>query len=541
MQRTISATGLLLASISAIIGSGWLFSAYYTAKLAGPAALLAWIIGGVFMVIIAFVFAEVCSMIPVSGASVRIPQFTHGSLVSFIFSWIIWLSYIALTATEVQAVVQYASFYFPSLITPLGGLTGHGYIVATILLLGLSAFNIYSVRWLIRCNSVLTILKLIIPTLIVVVILAAYFTPARAIHPVHSKFLTYSWHGVFAAVTAGGILFAFNGFKQSAELAGEVKRPWFSVPFGIIGSIVITLVLFILIQLAFFSSLQPQNLLHGWANLTLGHNSGSPLATILLQDKRHWLIPILYLSAIIAPLASGLIYCTCAGRALYGMSQNGYIPKIFEQITPQGNALYATIFNFFCSLMLFAPLPGWNKMVTFLASLLAVTYAIGPINLVALRLQAPKVKRPLKLPFGYVWSFIAFYICSLLVYWSNWAILSKMSMAVGIGVVILILCRIFSKRSRAVKLNWFASLWLWPYFAGLLLLSYLGTYGGIHYFSDTTIYILIALLCLGTMLLSMYCKLPAKQTRQYLAEAKKHERRERYRVVLDDHADQDQN
>jgi amino acid transporter len=135
MQRSIKPLGLLFTSVSAIIGSGWLFSSYYSAQLAGPAAILSWIIGGSAVVCVAFVFAELCALLPISGSSTRIPLFTHGTLVSFLFSWIIWLSYVALTPTEVQAMLQYASFYFPNLISASGGLSTKGYMAATFLML----------------------------------------------------------------------------------------------------------------------------------------------------------------------------------------------------------------------------------------------------------------------------------------------------------------------------------------------------------------------------------------------------------------------
>src|SRR5215471_10027714 len=100
-KRAISSGALLLASISAILGSGWLFAAYYTSMLAGPAAILSWLIGGVIVILISFTFAELSAMLPITGSSSRIPQYTHGTIVSFVFSWIIWLSYAALTPTEV--------------------------------------------------------------------------------------------------------------------------------------------------------------------------------------------------------------------------------------------------------------------------------------------------------------------------------------------------------------------------------------------------------------------------------------------------------
>lgn len=84
-KRSISPFALLLTSVSAILGSGWLFVSYYTAELAGPSAILSWLIGGFTAVIIAFVFAELCAMLPITGSSTRIPYYTHGTLISFLF------------------------------------------------------------------------------------------------------------------------------------------------------------------------------------------------------------------------------------------------------------------------------------------------------------------------------------------------------------------------------------------------------------------------------------------------------------------------
>jgi len=81
LTRSVSTLGLLFISITSIMGSGWLFSSFYASELAGPASIISWIIGGIFMLIVAFTFAEVFSMIPVSGASVRIPQISHGNVI----------------------------------------------------------------------------------------------------------------------------------------------------------------------------------------------------------------------------------------------------------------------------------------------------------------------------------------------------------------------------------------------------------------------------------------------------------------------------
>ena len=127
---------------------------------------------------------------------------------------------------------------------------------------------------------------------------------------------------------------------------------------------------------------------------------------------------------------------------------------------------------------MFAPLPGWNKMISFLTSLMAISYAIAPICLLTLRKQAASQKRPFSLPYATTWSHLAFMICNLMTYFSGWNTLSKLSLAVLAGMAVLLSYHFFSQRGRAIRFDWAASTWLWPYFSGLTLLSYLGNFGG---------------------------------------------------------------
>jgi amino acid transporter len=517
MQRSIPMFGLLFTSVSAIIGSGWLFSAFYTATLAGPAATLAWVIGGIFVLVIAFIFAEVCSMLPITGSSARVPQYTHGTVVSFLFAWMTWLSYLALMAAEVQAVIQYASLYFPSLTYALTGqLTHFGYVVAAVLMLVIATINIYTLRWLIRFNTALTLLKLIIPIILVAIVLFHFFSPARAFHPAGSDFMPLGISGVFAAITSGGIVFAFNGFKQAAEMAGEAKNPGRSIPLAIVGSVSICLVLFLLIQLAFFSSLNPQNVSSGWGNLTLFHND-IPLASILNQDNLHEFLPLLYVAAMIGPLAAGLMYCSSAGRSFYGMSKNGYLPVVFQHLSTQGNPKICIALNFVLGMCLFAPLPGWKMIMNFLTSLLAISYAVGPISMIALRYQVPQQHRPIKLPFGHLWAYIAFYMCTLLAYWNGWQILKIAGIAILVGFVILFIYRKLSQRLH-IELNVRQSVWIWPYFAGLLIISYLGNYGGINVLGVYTSMLILVVFCVFILWLAVKFRLPDAVTQQYISE-----------------------
>ncbi|QHG92235.1 APC family permease [Coxiella endosymbiont of Amblyomma sculptum] len=525
LKRSISPFSLLLTSVSAILGSGWLFAAYYTSELAGPSAIFSWIIGGTASTIIAFVFAELCATLPITGASIRIPHYTHGTLVSFLFSWIIWLSYAALASTEVQAILQYLNYFFPPLVRNDGGLTIVGYFLASALMMIISAVNIFSLRWLLRFNSVLTILKIAIPTVIATIILVSYFCSSyHFIHPTYDIFMPYGIHGIFAAVTTGGIVFAFNGFKQACEMAGEAKNPTSALPVAIVGSVIICLIIYILLQSAFLSSLLPVNLIHGWAHLNL-QNNVSPITAIVRQGHLDILLPLLYLGAIVGPLAAGLMYIGSGARALYGMSKNRHIPYLFQRLTAQGNPSMAILANSILGMCLFAPLPGWNHMIAFLTSLMALTYSIAPICLLALRQQLPKHPRPFRLPAVTLWASGTFYICTLLTYWSGWVVISKLGLALLIGFSVLIMHRYSIEPDKRFSFHWRASIWIWPYFFGTACISFLGNFGGgreiIPFGWD---FFVISVFSVFILWLAMKFKLPAEITQRFLQDSEFNEK-----------------
>ena len=519
MKRSIRPLGLLLASVSAILGSGWLFAVFFTSTYAGPSALIAWVIGGAMMILIAFVFAELTAMLPIVGSSTRIPYFTHGSLTCFVFAWIIWLSYASLVATEVQAVLQYSNYFFPYLVLSSGGLTHLGYACAVALLFAVSALNIYSVRGLVRCNNFMTFFKIAIPLLIAVSILISFYSTKHMIHAAHSVFMPYGWHGVVAAISTGGIVFAFNGFKQACELAGEAKRPAVALPGAIIGSICVTLVIYLLLQAGLLVSLTPSNLVSGWHHIHLSSDS-SPLSAILVQDHLRFLMPVLYIGAIVGPLAAALMFMSSASRSLYGMGESGYVPSFFCQVSGQGNPIVGIVTTFIFALFLFAPLPGWRNMVTFLTALMSLTYGIAPVCLLALRRQVPLQRRPFRLAGALPIASLAFYICTLLTYWTGWAILSKLSVALLVGLIVFSFSVWHMRHTeKRFTLDGRASLWLWFYLIGVAVISYAGNFGGGHHLlSPWQVYVSLGVLCVLTLWLALRFMLPGQVTQQLIVQ-----------------------
>lgn len=145
-KRTIGTPALLFSAVGGIIGSGWLFGPMYAAQVAGPAAILSWVIGGLLMIIIALTFAELASAFPVAGGMVRFAELSHGPLMSFTVGWMVWLSSVVVAPVETLALLQYAGNYLPGLVHKVAGtqvLTGQGMIAAAIIMFFMVLLNWY--------------------------------------------------------------------------------------------------------------------------------------------------------------------------------------------------------------------------------------------------------------------------------------------------------------------------------------------------------------------------------------------------------------
>jgi amino acid transporter len=481
LNRRFSPLNLLMLSINGMVGSAWLFAPLYAAKIAGPGAIVAWIIGGVATLIIALTFAELTVMFPMAGGTAQIPQLSHGTLTSFLTSWVAWLSALTMAPIEVQAILQYASNYFSSLIYMSNGvpvLTGIGLMWATLLMLAFCVINIVSYNGLMRFNFVLFVFKIAVIILAVVVLMKTSFHVVNFSDSGLGTFSMSGWQAILTAVASGGVAFAFTGFKHGVELAGEAKRLALTIPLAIVGSVVCCLILYLGLQVAFIGAIAPSSLLQGWQQLSFVGDVG-PFAGLAAGLGLIWLVRLLYIDAVVSPAGAGLIYVTSTARVLYAMSQIGYMPKWIAYLNKEHFPVAAIMANFVIGMFLFLPLPGWQAMVSFLVSGMVISYAMGPIALLCMRLERPNEKRHFRLPAANIMCLLAFYFCNLLSYWTGWETVSKLAIAMLIGVSFFMMAGLRGN-IRTTDLGIKSSLWAIPYLGGLVLISYLGAFGGKH-------------------------------------------------------------
>lgn len=500
LHRRFTPMNLLMISINGMVGSAWLFAPLYAAKLAGAGAIMAWIIGGMATAIIALTFAELSVLFPVAGGTAQIPQLSHGTFVSFIVSWVAWLSALTMAPIEVQAILQYASNYFSSLTYLKNGvpvLSGIGLAWATLLMLALSIINIVSYKGLVRFNFILFLFKVAVILLTVYALINTQFNTANFAGLAPSMLSWNGWQAILTAVASGGVAFAFTGFKHGVELAGETKRLALAIPLAIVGSVIVCLLLYMGLQVAFIGALNSHMLAQGWAKISFVGDIG-PFAGLAASLGLLWLVKLLYIDAVVSPSGAGLIYVTSTARILYAMSQIGYVPRWLSYLNQQNFPVAAIMMNFVLGMFLFLPLPGWQAMVSFLVSGMVISYAMGPIALLCMRIELPDEKRYFRLPAAKWVCFLAFYFCNLLSYWTGWDTIYKLAIAIFIGLMFLTIA-VLRGRVAVSALGLKSGLWMVPYLSGLILISYLGAFGGKNIITFGWDFIVIALFSTGML------------------------------------------
>jgi amino acid transporter len=522
LRRDIGLIPLMFSSEGAIIGSGWLFGALYASQAAGPAALIGWILGGFVVILLALVFAELGSMYPIGGSTVRVPHFAFGSIIGFSWGWIAWLGAVAIAPIEVEAVLQYAANYLKSLklvsATTAGGsaviLTGRGLVVAALFMLLFTAINLLGVSWFAKSNAVLVAFKIATPTLAAVVLLIVAFHASNLSSASPGGFAPFGIHGILAAISGAGIFFALFGFEQAATLAGESTNPKRNVPLAVIGSVLLGTAIYIALQVAFSAALPQHAIAKGWDKVNFAGAAGpyAGLATILGLG---WLAFILYVDAGISPAGTGLVYTATGSRLLYGLSRNGYIPRLFEKTNSRGVPVWSIVAGFIVGMFMFLPFRGWAALVVVITSAYALFYAVGPLALGALRHQEPDRERPYQLPAGNVLAPVAFIAANYVVYFAGWDTNWKLFLAVVVGLLIFGLSYITKSSDERPRLDWRGCLWMWPYLGGLALLSYFGSFGD-NKFHEPWDLIAVAAFSLGIYYFAVSVRLDPELVHEYV-------------------------
>jgi amino acid transporter len=476
-ERSIGLIGAMWASETSIIGSGWLLGAFAAANLIGGAAIIDWILGAVAAILLALVFAELGAQYPVQGGTGRFPHLAFGPGAGISFGFFAYLQAVTVAPIEAFAVIHYAGYYWHSIYNPTTGNVTHlGFVMEILLMALFTALNFLPMRIYGPLYTIVTWWKVAVPVLTIIVLFTK-FNGANL--SAGGGFIPHGvgWKDIFGALPGASIVFAYLGFEQADQLAGEVKNPKRNLPIAIIGAILIGAAIYILLQIVFIgavpaSHLGPQGFLGIPATDPLAI---APFAALASITGFAWLSGILRVDAFISPAGTGAIYLTSSSRISYGLARNRYFPGLFGSVDRRGIPWFGMIVAFLAGIVFTFPFPSWHSLVVLVTSASVLMYAGAPLALGALRRNLPAAERPFRLPIAAVIAPVSFIVANLIVYWSGFETLWKLGVAIILGY--LLIGMYHSDRPEMPKINWVKSTWIAAYLLGMGIISWQGAYG----------------------------------------------------------------
>ncbi|GES27678.1 amino acid:proton symporter [Streptomyces angustmyceticus] len=451
-RKGLSLFALIMIGIGSIFGSGWLFGAGSAAQVAGPAAVVAWVIGVIFIGMIAMSYAEVGSAYPIPGGMARYGHLSHGPVLGFLTGWAVWIATASLIPIESIAATQYmTSWSFgwaQGLVDPATHqLTLSGTAVALVLTLALWLTCFWSVQLLARANTVLTLVKFAIPVLAVLALIGSGFHPSN--FTAHGGFAPYGWPAVLTAVTTCGVVFAFNGFQAVVNLGGAAKNPGRAIPLALVGALSLGLVIYLALQVSYLGSVPPELLARsgGWQ----GVNLNSPFADLAGLLMLHWVVTMLQFGAFISPAGSNIANVASAAYMVTNLAETGFFPRKLAAVHPRyGTARPAMWLNLAFSVVLLVTVGrSWQALAGVVSAAMVISYLIGPIAVGVLRRTRPDLPRPFRLPAAGVLCPVTFAFAACALYWSKWPETGKITVLTLVAAPVAAL--VLRRRARSAS------------------------------------------------------------------------------------------
>jgi len=396
LTPTLSWPHLLALGVGAIVGTGILTLIGVGADRAGPSVLLSFAIAGAICACAALAYAELAAMMPASGSAYSYAYSALGEIFAWVVGWSLILEYSLVVSTVAVGWSGYASPLlmgggFPELLTrgpELGGLINLPAIFIIAVVTGLLLLGTHESA---RVNTVLVVVKIATLSLFVAVTLPSF--DAHHLHP----FMPYGFasmagpdgvpRGVMAA--AAIIFFAFYGFDAISTAAEETKNPERDLAIGIVGSMLVCTVIYILVAAAAIGAVP----FAGFAN------SPEPLALILRDLGRPGIAHIIATAAVIALPTVLLAFLYGQSRIFLAMARDGFLPRGLAAITKRGTPARITTVTAILVAILAGLLPIGEIAALANAGTLIAFMAVGAC-LIVLRRRRPDLRRPFRTPAG---------------------------------------------------------------------------------------------------------------------------------------------
>jgi APA family basic amino acid/polyamine antiporter len=441
LKRTLGPGSLIALGIGAIIGAGlFVRTAAAIADRAGPSVTLAFVVAGIGCAFAGLCYAEFASMIPIAGSAYTYSYATMGEFIAWIIGWDLVLEYAVGAATVSIAWSEYLNKVleylgpripyewshspFESVTTAAGTVSGIANLPAVFILLVLSLLLIRGTQQSALVNTLIVILKVSI-VLLVIVLGWGFINPANhapyipeATTYTNPQGVTHNYGGIMGILGAAGVVFfAFIGFDAVSTAAQEARNPKRDMPIGILGSLVVCTVLYILFSYV-LSGLAPVADFRAQ-----GREASVTYAITTYMTGYGWLAKFVTV-AILAGFSSVILVMLLGqSRVFYTMSRDGLVWPVFSQVHPKYRTPWKSNLLFFVFTSLFAafvPVDIVGEM-TSIGTLFAFILVCAGVWI--MRVRNPSIPRAFKTPAVPVVSTLGIVVCAAMIYglgWTNW-------------------------------------------------------------------------------------------------------------------------
>ena len=387
LKRSLGPGRLLALGIGAIIGAGiFVLTGQAAAQYAGPAIILSFILAGIACAFAGLCYAEFAALIPIAGSAYTYSYATLGELVAWIIGWDLILEYAVGSATVAVGWAEYVTSLLRDFGVTLPHIHGFN-LLALLGVLAVTALLAFGTKESTRFNAIIVGVKLLV--------IAAFlgfgvfhlhpanwhpFLPANTGH-----FGSYGLSGVLRG--AGVIFFAYIGFDAVSCAAQEAKNPQKDMPIGILGSLAVCTVLYILVA-ATLTGLVSYKLL----------NVGDPIAVGMGAIGIGWLTELVKVGVIAGLTSVMLVLLYGQTRIFYTMANDGLLPGIFSRLSPRFHtpSVATWLLGIIVSLIAaFVPLYLLGKLVS-IGTLFA--FILVCAGVLYLRRTQPDLERPFRCP-----------------------------------------------------------------------------------------------------------------------------------------------
>jgi APA family basic amino acid/polyamine antiporter len=456
LKRTLGPIDLVMLGIGAIIGAGlFVRTAAAAANNAGPSVTIGFIVASIGSAFAGLCYAEFASMIPMAGSAYTYSYATLGELVAWIIGWdlileyaigaatvgIAWSEYLNKLLEHVGMRIPYAWSHSPfeAVRDAAGTVTAHGMmnVPALFIVFVLSLLLIRGTRESAFVNGLIVITKVAIVILFITIgwgfVNPANHTPY--IPPpgtfVDGQGVSHHFGGIMGILGAGGVVFfAFVGFDAVSTAAQEAKKPKRDMPIGILGSLAICTVLYILFA----------HVLTGVASVDEFRAQGKE-ASVVYAITTHmqgygWLAPFVIV-AILAGFSSVILVMLLGqSRVFFAMSRDGLVPPVFAEVHPRFGTPWKANLIFLLFVGAFAAFVPGDIVgdMTSIGTLFAFVLVCAGVWI--LRVRSPELPREFKVPFVPLFPILGIIVCAAMIFglgWTNWL---RLGVWLVIGLVI---------------------------------------------------------------------------------------------------------